>query len=117
MLRVAAFFWRNKVNDMTVNRIQVAAEKYAPAGGETLSPLEVTTAQTPTSCEEAAALALLTAAQRATDAKTAWHWYHVYGALVKSAAMGGFVDADGTYLLESGSEMSITDLTNVRSRF
>ncbi|WP_410606135.1 hypothetical protein [Amycolatopsis sp. lyj-109] len=103
---------------MTVDPIQAAAEKYAPAGGGgILSPLEVTSAQTPTSCEEAAALALLTAAQRATDAKTAWHWYHVYGALVKSAAMGGFVDADGTYLLESGSEMSITDLTNVRSRF
>ncbi|SEC01008.1 hypothetical protein SAMN04489727_2226 [Amycolatopsis tolypomycina] len=100
-----------------VDRIQAAAEKYAPAGGEMLSPLEVTTAQTPTSCEEAAALALLTAAQRATDAKTAWHWYHVYGALVKSAAMGGFVDADGTYLLEAGESMSVTELANIRARF
>ena len=102
---------------MMVNPIEVAAAKYAPAGGETLSPLEVTTAQTPTSCEEAAALALLTAAQRATDAKTAWHWYHVYGALVKSAARGGFVDADGTYLLEAGDEMSFADLVNVRTSF
>jgi len=105
------------MKNMTANPIEVAAEKYAPAGGGPLSPLEVTTAQTPTSCEEAAALALLTAAQRATDAKTAWHWYHVYGALVKSAAMGGFVDADGTYLLEAGNEMSIIDLVNVRSSF
>ncbi|WP_410641712.1 hypothetical protein [Amycolatopsis sp. lyj-346] len=102
---------------MMVNPIEVAAEKYAPAGGEMLSPLEVTTAQTPTSCEEAAALALLTAAQRATDAKTAWHWFHVYGALVKSAAMGGFVDDDGVSLLEAGSELSITDLARIRSRF
>lgn len=102
---------------MMVNAIEAAAEKYAPAGGELLPVLEVTTAQTPTSCEEAAALALLTAAQRATDAKTAWHWYHVYAALVKSAAMGGFVDADGTYLLEAGDRMSVIDLANVRARF
>jgi hypothetical protein len=83
-----------------------------------LSPLEVTTAQTPTSCEKAAALALLTAAQGVTDAKTAWHWFHVYKALVTSAAHGGFAeDADGTYLLETGSDLSIADLASIGSRF
>jgi len=106
------------MSDMMMNRIQAAAEKLAPAGGGMLSPLEVTTAQTPTSCEEAAALALLTAAQRATDAKTAWHWFHVYKALVTSAAHGGFAeDADGTYLLETGSDLSFADLASIRSRF